>query len=113
MSEIETGWLAAAELDAATINGLIAALGVEVFSSLKADFEADLRKQRVAYQDARTAGNDRLASESAHALRGAALNIGLSRLGALAGELENGDRADEARLDEVLESSLACLFAAG
>lgn len=113
MSNMDSGWREAVELETRTIDGLIAAVGLEVLSSLKTDFAADLRGQSVAYRGARTAGDDVLASESAHALRGAALNIGLCRLGGLAAELERGERRDEHLLDEVLETSLARLMAAG
>tara|TARA_R110000868_G_scaffold6550_2_gene36973 strand:- start:43960 stop:44337 length:378 start_codon:yes stop_codon:yes gene_type:complete len=113
MSNMESGWREAVELETRTIDSLISAVGPEVFASLKTDFVVDLRGQSVAYRGARSAGDDVLASESAHALRGAALNIGLYRLGGLAAELEGGERKDEDLLEEVLETSLARLMATG
>ncbi|WP_417492450.1 Hpt domain-containing protein [Maricaulis sp.] len=106
-------WRQQTVIDTATIDALVAAVGPEVFDQLKAQFAADLRSLTAACHDAGCAGNQALVREKAHALRGAALNIGLSRLGHLAGALERGETADAAELQPVLDGALSALLAAG
>ena len=73
-------WRQQTVIDTVTIDALVAAGGPEVFDQLKAQFAADLRSLTAACHDAGCAGNQALVREKAHALRGAALNIGLLRL---------------------------------
>lgn len=113
MTDGTLAWRDHAEIDNAMIGGLVSALGAAAFEQLKSPFTADLTSLAASYLQARNEHDDAAARTAAHALRGAALNIGLNRLGHLAGTLEAGKHQDEAELEAVLATSLACLHAAG
>ncbi|WP_417482751.1 Hpt domain-containing protein [Maricaulis sp.] len=106
-------WRSLTEIDSSAIDGLVAAVGPDVFNQLKVQFAADLNSLSTALLDAVRADNAALAREKAHALRGAALNIGLQRLGHLAGAIERGETGDVAELSPVLTASLSALDAVG
>jgi len=106
-------WRDAPEIDTSAIDALVGAVGPEAFAGLKGQFVADLKVLAGALLEAGRADNPGLVREKAHALRGVALNVGLLRLGHLAGALERGDTGDETEILPVLTASLCALEAAG
>ena len=106
-------WRTCPEVDNGTVSALVAALGAETFADLKTQFAVDLQTQAAAHLQARRDGDGSAARQTAHALRGAALNIGLTRLGHLAGALERGEHGDEDELATVLTRSVSGLMASG
>lgn len=104
-------WQSAPEMDETIVTTLVDAVGAETFSAMKGQFIEDLKSLLIAYEAAVAASDDKAARETAHALKGAASNIGLARLGALAACLEAGDRSDDAQLNTVFEASVERLAA--
>ncbi|MBR9824535.1 MAG: hypothetical protein GYB36_01885 [Alphaproteobacteria bacterium] len=99
-------WKTAPEIDEAILNTLVSAVGAEAFSAMKVQFIEDLKSLHLAYQAASDAQNESAARETAHALKGAASNIGLARLGALAASLEHGQVENASELEPVFSSAL-------
>ncbi|WP_203291347.1 Hpt domain-containing protein [Maricaulis parjimensis] len=105
-------WQDQPELDMAAVSTLVAAVGKPVFDDMKGQFVADLSRLVETYGTAHSGGDDGEARAMAHALKGAASNIGLKRLAALAAELERGNDQHAAELTAVLEGSVRQLEAA-
>jgi HPt (histidine-containing phosphotransfer) domain-containing protein len=99
-------WRNEAEMDRGVIDALKGVVGDEAFAEMTKQFAVDLERLHQAYISARACSDDRAAREAAHAIKGAASNIGLARLGMLAGLLESGNVDDEIELDPVFESAL-------
>jgi HPt (histidine-containing phosphotransfer) domain-containing protein len=104
-----TDWKTIPELDEKIISALKSAVGVEPFYDMSKHFAEDLSNLCVAHGDARGRNNADAAREAAHAIKGAAANIGLTRLSALAGNLEAGDQTDADQLDAVFGSGISKL----
>lgn len=105
-------WRSAPEMDPEVINTLIAAVGKEAFSAMKQQFIDDLRSLYGAYSEAHANDDSETARQTAHALKGAAVNIGLKQLGALAAALEAGDTSQADALGAVFAVSVDHLEAA-
>lgn len=105
-------WRSQPELDMVAISALVVAVGKPVLDDMKGQFVADLERLVSAYSDAHGAENPDEARSTAHALKGAASNIGLKRLAALAAELEQGQVEDADALPDVLQSAIRHLQAA-
>lgn len=102
-------WQGKPEIDTAAVQALVGAVGENVFRDMRVQFEADLRRLVETYWIAVDRGDLADARATAHALKGAAANIGLMRLSALAAELEaHGDAAKDA-LDAELEVAVTRL----
>ena len=85
-------------IDLAMVRTLVNAVGFDAFDGMRGQFVDDLKSLVVAYK--------------AHALKGAAGNIGLVRLSMIASALEK-DPTDPGRdLDIILDESIAHLVAA-
>lgn len=102
-------WNEHPEIDTTIIRTLVDAVGMEAFSGMRAQFVSDLRSLVQAYHDAFARSDLAEARASAHALKGAASNIGLVRLGALAGSLEREATDPGSDLDTILDTSIARL----
>lgn len=102
-------WNEYPEIDLTIIRALIDAVGIETFSSMRAQFVADLRSLAQAYHEAFARSDLAAASASAHALKGAAANIGLVRLSAIAGSFEQEATDPGPSLDTILDMSIASL----
>ena len=90
-------WREKPEIDTVAIQALVGAVGETVFRDMRVQFIADLKRLVETYWAALDRGEPAEARATAHALKGAAANIGLTRLSALASELEaNGDQASDA-----------------
>ena len=107
-----TDWRNAPEMDPEVINTLISAVGAEAFSAMKQQFIDDLRSLYAAYSEALSNQDDEGARQTAHALKGAAVNIGLRQLGALAAALEEGKSSEADHLGPVFQVSVDRLEAA-
>jgi HPt (histidine-containing phosphotransfer) domain-containing protein len=105
-------WQTRPELDTTTVSTLVSAVGKPVFDDMKTQFVADLERLGREYAEALARQDGAEARSIAHALKGAASNIGLMRLGALAAELEKGNDAFAAHLETVLDSAVSQLMAA-
>ncbi|MBO6795551.1 Hpt domain-containing protein [Maricaulis sp.] len=105
-------WRNAPEMDPEVINTLIAAVGKEAFSAMKQQFIDDLRSLYGAYSEAHGNQDSEAARQTAHALKGAAVNIGLKQLGALAAALEAGDASQADELGAVFAAAVDHLEAA-
>ncbi|WP_323761984.1 Hpt domain-containing protein [Maricaulis sp.] len=105
-------WNEYPEIDPAIIRNLVDAVGMYAFSGMRSQFVTDLRSLTQAYHDAFARSDLADARASAHALKGAASNIGLVRLGAIAGELEREATDPGSDLDAILDISIARLEAA-
>jgi HPt (histidine-containing phosphotransfer) domain-containing protein len=99
-------WENLPELDETIISALKSAVGDEAFVGMAALFEDDLGKLCLAYREARNKESTDGSREVAHAIKGAAANIGLVRLSALAADMERGDFSTDLRLDEVYKSGM-------
>tara|TARA_R110002073_G_scaffold3282_1_gene22104 strand:- start:20743 stop:21090 length:348 start_codon:yes stop_codon:yes gene_type:complete len=106
-------WRDCAEIDTAMVDALVAAVGPDTFAALKVQFAEDFQSLSATHLQARRDGDAAAARAAAHGLRGAALNVGLTRLGQLAGALERGEHGDEGELPVVLAASVSRLMAAG
>lgn len=94
--------MTAPAVDAVVLNELQALLG-EDFDHLVATFLRDLDAKRASLMAARRAHDLAALSEQSHSLKGAARNVGASRLAALGEALErDGRRGVDERLDELL-----------
>ncbi|WP_339743778.1 Hpt domain-containing protein [uncultured Maricaulis sp.] len=113
MTDQAIDWRTCPKVDTSIVGALVAAVGPDTFAALKTQFAEDLQAQATAHLQARHDGDDPAAHQAAHALRGAALNIGLTQLGHLAGALERGERGDEGELPGVLTVSISSLMASG
>jgi len=105
-------WQTRPELDPTTVSTLVSAVGKPVFDDMKTQFVADLERLGREYAEARARQDEAEARSVAHALKGAASNIGLMRLGALAAELEQGNAELAGQLVPVLDSAVGKLMAA-
>lgn len=105
-------WQTRPELDTTTVSTLVSAVGKPVFDDMKTQFVADLERLGREYAEARARQDEAEARSVAHALKGAASNIGLMRLGALAAELEQGNAELAGQLAPVLDSAVGKLMAA-
>lgn len=113
MTEPGMGWQSYAEIDEATVGALVAAVGADTFAVLKAQFAEDLQTLADTVIQAQGDGDEAAARAAAHGLRGAALNVGLPRLGHLAGAMERGEAVDEGEISATLTASLTRLMASG
>jgi HPt (histidine-containing phosphotransfer) domain-containing protein len=102
-------WRDKPEIETQTISTLVNAVGVSVFRDMSKQFVADLVSLAARYRQARERGDEADARANAHALKGAASNIGLLRLAALASRLEAGETGEAVHLDAELETALARL----
>lgn len=102
-------WRSKPDLDDQIVSTLIAAVGSDAFMEMRGQFIDDLKNLRQAYKEEAGRGDAVAASQTAHALKGAAANIGLERLSALAAMLEAGDTSDAADLDAVYEAAVGAL----
>lgn len=107
------GWRDYPQIDTAMVAVLVASVGLDSFTSLKTLFAEELQRLAAAHRQARLKSDEPAARDAAHALRGAALNVGLTQLGQLAGRLERGEHDDEGELAGVLAASLSRLLASG
>ncbi|WP_300531169.1 Hpt domain-containing protein [Maricaulis sp.] len=106
-------WRSKPDLDDQIVSTLIAAVGSDAFVEMRGQFIDDLKNLRHAYKEEAGRGDTGSASQTAHALKGAAANIGLVRLSSLAAILEAGDTAAAVDLDTVFEAAVGCLEDAG
>lgn len=97
------------QLNTDIVNTLKSAVGPEAFAAMAEQFAADLRNLEQNYVAARASQDETAARETAHALKGAASNIGLMELGALAADLEAGNTSQEGQLKALLDASLDAL----
>jgi CheY-like chemotaxis protein len=100
---------AAALLDPATVDEVRGALSPDRYGVLLGGF---LTGRRLAISELRVASNARLHNEvraRAHALKGAALSLGLRAVGECAGRLQNAAESAPAEADALIET-LATLF---
>lgn len=102
-------WREKPEIETQTVSTLVNAVGEGVFRDMRRQFVADLTSLAQRYARARTDGDDAEARAAAHALKGAASNIGLMRLSALAGRLEAGETGEAGYLDDQLQTAIARL----
>ena len=105
-------WQGQPELDMVAVSTLVAAVGKPVFDDMKGQFVSDLERLVASYGEAHARSDFEEARALAHALKGAASNIGLKRLAALAADLERGDLEDAGALPGVLDVSIRHLQAA-
>ena len=105
-------WQGQPELDMVAVSTLVAAVGKPVFDDMKGQFVSDLERLVSEYGEARARNDSEEAKALAHALKGAASNIGLKRLSALAADQERGELGDAAALPDVLDVSVRHLQAA-
>jgi len=103
-------WRNHPEFDDQTVQALKSAVGDDAFDAMKIQFREDLEKLRLSYAEACGKADAEAARETAHALKGAASNIGLMRLGALAAKLERGAKEDVGELDATFVSAIECLM---
>lgn len=113
MTDQAMDWRDCAEIDSTMVGALVAAVGPDTFAALKGQFAEDLQSLAAAHLQARSNGDEAAARAAAHGLRGAALNVGLTRLGHLAGALERGEQGNESELPGVLTASVSRLMASG
>ena len=99
-------WRDRPEFDDQTANALKAAVGSDAYAGMTVQFCEDLERLWACLTEARERADDEVTRETAHALKGAASNIGLVRLGALAAAIEIGNTDDTHELDEVFNSAL-------
>lgn len=93
-------WQAMTTIDTSMLNILKTSLGESGFSACCDEFVVELNRLVEAYQKLRDEGDDSSACETAHALKGAAMNIGLMRLGQLAAQFELALSRGQAPEDE-------------
>ena len=99
-------------IDLAMVRTLVNAVGFDAFDDMRGQFVDDLKSLVVAYKAACARSDPDEARAAAHALKGAAGNIGLVRLSMIASALEK-DPTDPGRdLDIILDESIAHLLAA-
>ena len=94
------------DIDEAIISALVNAVGATAFAEMRSRFVDDLCQQASLLKAACSTGDQDAVREAAHALRGAALNIGLARLADIAGRFEQGEPVNIAHLDAVLETGI-------
>ena len=104
-------WRNAPEMDPDVVNTLVSAVGKDAFAAMKVQFVDDLRSLYNAYETAHSSQDSEAARQTAHALKGAAVNIGLKQLGALAAALEAGDTSEASYLGAVFAVSVERLEA--
>jgi HPt (histidine-containing phosphotransfer) domain-containing protein len=102
-------WRNKPEIDSAAVQALVGAVGESVFRDMSVQFAADLRRLVDTYWAAMDRGERPDAHATAHALKGAAANIGLTRLAAVAAALEQDDNAARDALNAELEVALTRL----
>lgn len=103
-------WQDCPEYDGATVGALKQAVGEDAFAVMKVQFREDLERLRSAFLDARENADTDATRETAHALKGAASNIGLMRLGALAGDFELDPTADSSEFVNTFDSAIEHLM---
>jgi HPt (histidine-containing phosphotransfer) domain-containing protein len=99
-------WQDRPEFDNATVGALKDAVGEDAFAVMKVQFREDLERLRTAFIEARDKADAEATRETAHALKGAASNIGLMRLGALAADFENDPTADSREFGATFDSAI-------
>ena len=99
-------WRDRPEIDDMTVSTLISAVGTDAFVAMRQQFIDDLQGLARSYREAAANCNEAEARATAHALKGAAANIGLQRLSALAACLEGGQTGPAEDLDSVLSRSI-------
>lgn len=99
-------WRNTPEMDPEVVNTLVSAVGKDAFAAMKVQFVEDLRSLYTAYEAAHANQDSEAARQTAHALKGAAVNIGLKQLGALAAALEAGETSDVSHLGAVFADSV-------
>ncbi|WP_291844270.1 Hpt domain-containing protein [Maricaulis sp.] len=105
-------WQNHPEIDPVIVQALVGAVGVETFADMREQFATDLRSLAEAYQKSYADGAYDQARAQAHALKGAAANIGLVQLSVLAGEFEREASDPGTDLAAILDRSLVKLEAA-
>jgi HPt (histidine-containing phosphotransfer) domain-containing protein len=103
-------WQDRPEFDNATIGALKSAVGEDAFAVMKVQFREDLERLRTAFLEARDKADPDATRETAHALKGAASNIGLMRLGALAADIETNPSADSGDFVATFDSAIEILM---
>jgi HPt (histidine-containing phosphotransfer) domain-containing protein len=99
-------WRDRPEFDDQTATALKAAVGSDVYAGMTVQFCEDLERLWASLIEACDNADSETTRETAHALKGAALNIGLMRLGALVAAIEMGNFEDKHELDAVFSSAL-------
>ncbi len=102
-------WRNQPEIDPNIIQALTNAVGAEAFAGMRDQFVSDLRSLARAYQEALANSDEDQAKASAHALKGAAANIGLVQLSQIAAELERDAHDPGEALNAVLDRSISSL----
>jgi HPt (histidine-containing phosphotransfer) domain-containing protein len=103
-------WHDRPEFDGATVCALKNAVGDDAFAVMKVQFREDLERLRTAFLEARDNADPTATKETAHALKGAASNIGLMRLGALVGGFETDPSADSGDFVATFDSAIEHLM---
>lgn len=104
-----SNWRSQPEIDLRIIQALVDAVGLDAFVGMRGQFVDDLRALSNAYQEAIADSDVEAAKAAAHALKGAASNIGLVQLTQIAAELER-DAGDPGEvLNKVVDRSIARL----
>lgn len=93
-----TAWRDAPLLDAGVIAQLQADLEADEMAEILAAFAADIHSRAGELAAALAAGDTGLAQRAAHSLKGAALNLGRSRLGLICAHFQHADLAGIAAL---------------
>jgi HPt (histidine-containing phosphotransfer) domain-containing protein len=104
-----TDWREKPEIDTAAVQALIGAVGEAVFRDMRVQFVADLRRLVDTYWASLDRGETADARATAHALKGAAANIGLLRLSALAARLETDGDTEKGALNAELDTAVTRL----
>ncbi|OLF81121.1 hypothetical protein AWH62_00130 [Maricaulis sp. W15] len=107
-----SNWQDHPEVDPTIIQGLIDAVGHDAFSGMRDQFVTDLRSLAEAYKQAHAGADFDQARAHAHALKGAAANIGLVQLSVIAGQLERDGSDPGSDLAAILDRSIVRLEAA-
>lgn len=104
-------WRDQPEFDSSVVRTLIDAVGADAFAPMRKQFVTDLKTLGQSCQEALSRGDVEEMKSTAHALKGAAANIGLARLSAVAKHLEKGEVEVGPELVGVLDRSIECLEA--
>lgn len=109
--EAMSDWTDKPEMDRTTIGVLRTAIGDAAFTEMRGKFVEDLQNLHQRYGEAVASGDTQAQRETAHALKGAAANIGLQKLAALAACLETETDLDAARaeMSSVFQSAISAL----
>lgn len=102
-------WQDQSLINAEIAGTLKAAVGAEAFAAMTEQFADDIESLVARLKSCLDSGDEQGGREAGHALKGAAANIGLQRLSALAHAFEAGEKSDQAALDGLLTESLQAL----